>query len=129
MKLAAVVLLLSAALYGQEKIKPLSAEEELAIREPQVRALQAQANMNAAKDAYSAAQQELNAANAEAQKAVDAVYASRHLTKEEATVCPGVAPGPCASAPANRLSLQPLSKAKSEDKLKGPTTPDPAAKK
>jgi hypothetical protein len=132
-RIATVILLLSAALYGQEKIKPLTAEEELDIRTPQIRSMQdaaqkaaitAQYQAEMEKDPkYVALDKDQQEADAEAQKALDEVYSSRRLNKNEVVFCMGqthnaggVIGGPCDSAPANRLSLQPLTKVKSDNK-------------
>jgi hypothetical protein len=115
-RMVGIVLLLAGAAYAQD-IKPLTPEETVSIRDPQVRALTAASNMEAAKAAFAAAQTEFNTATEEAQKAVEALYAARKISPKEVAFCTGsAANGPCANAPANKLSLQPVPKENAEAK-------------
>ena len=86
-----------------EPLKPLTAEEKLAVRAPQVRILQIAQQIEALK-AQQAAQQ------AELAKAVDEVYRARHLDKKDAVVCDGPGGGGCETAPVGDLALLPLAK-------------------
>ena len=88
-----------------ETPKPLTAEEQLSISRAQVKILQANTAMQQAQNQYVEAQKALPAAQAELNKALDAVYSSRKISKDDFELCGGPQQGACAAAPPDQFTL------------------------
>lgn len=122
MKRLIVVLLLSMSIFAlaQDKptekpaepvkaptIQPLTSDEKIALLSSQVNIMQANAALEATPQ-----KKALDAANEGIRQTVDAIYAKRKITNNDAVLCKGPGSGPgCDKSPVGEFSLQPAVKA------------------
>ena len=92
---------------GQEKVKPITDAEKIAVLQAQKDALQAQAALQATPE-----WQRFQAAQAGLQKAAQEIYSSRKITNAEYVLCDGPGAGECKDVKAGVLELKAVEKKK-----------------